>query len=619
MSDDRPFPPFDDSRRLTGPNLHFAGPGAVLETLGPRPADAQLAGWRERVRAMQSTLGWPHAPIDARRHASGAALAFAAPLDQLFCATEVNEWAWLAALRDTQSEAATPVHADAGRTASHDDRFGLPIPARDADAHPHAHESGAFHAPGHPAAWDDAAATQTLIRYSTSERRPDLISLRDAATQHRLRLLLDDEAATLGGGDGARTWPLSQLPRTDAIDWTALHDIPVALVTGSNGKTTTVRLIAAMLRAHGLRCAWTCTDGLFFDGTRLDAGDYSGPGGAREVLRHPQAQAAVLETARGGLLRRGLALDRAEVAVITNISVDHFGEYGIHDLDGLADTKLIVARALHGASPLVLNADDEVLARRAPRDATLAWFALEHAHPRLLEHRGRGGATCGIGDGILLLHAHGITQPLGPVDAMPLSFDGSARYNLANIAAAALAAAALGIAPWTIARVLASFGRERGDNPGRLQHWNLDGVAVFVDYAHNVDGLRGLLQVATTQRARHGRLGLLLGQAGNRGDAEIRELADVVAEFAPERVVLKDLVRMLRGRAPGTVPTLLRAALQQRGFDDETVHLCLDETQAAQELLGWARAGDVVVLPLHAPGARDAIVAWLERASSATS
>src|SRR5690606_29892010 len=123
---------------------------------------------------------------------------------------------------------------------------------------------------------------------------------------------------------------------SDDVPWSQLHTVPIALVTGSNGKTTTVRLIAAMARAHGWHTAHSCTDGLFLDGELLEGGDYSGPAGARTLLRHPATGAAILETARGGLLRRGLAVRHADVAVVTNVSPDHFGEYGIHDLAALA-------------------------------------------------------------------------------------------------------------------------------------------------------------------------------------------------------------------------------------------------------------------------------------------
>jgi cyanophycin synthetase len=573
---------FEDSRRLTGPNLYCAAPGAVLE-VGASALDATvLQRWQANVAQARAWLDWPaDAPCVVRRHARGAALVLAAPIDQLFSATEVDEWAWLAALHE----------GDGGALR------GVALPQ----------------APGYPAAWDHAAAQRTLQLHGAAEADPTLAALAEAARVHALRLLVDDEEVSLGSGAGARVWPADTLPTVAQVPWAELHDIPVALVTGSNGKTTTVRLLAAMLRAHGLRCGYSCTDGLFRDGVRVRAGDYSGPAGARAVLRDPQAQAAVLESARGGMLRRGLALDRAEVAVVTNVSVDHFGEYGIHDLEGLTDVKLIVARALPPGAPLVLNADDPLLRARAPRDgATLAWFARDDAHPELQAARAGGGDTCGVADGVLQLHHRGVNHALGDVAHLPLAFGGHAGYNIANLAAASLAAAALGVDPADIAAVLARFGTASGDNPGRLQHWQRGGVDVFVDYAHNADGLRGLLQVATARRGDGGRLGLLLGQAGNREDAEIRELAQVAATFAPDRIVLKDLAAMLRGRAPGEVPALLHATLREAGVPPAALQLCLDEEAAARALLAWARPGDVVVLPLHGPAARDTIVALLD-------
>ena len=151
------------------------------------------------------------------------------------------------------------------------------------------------------------------------------------------------------------------------MPWADLREVPAAFVTGSNGKTTTVRLLAACVRAHGWRDGYNCTDGLFIQGEQIEGGDYSGPVGTRTILRDPRVEAAILETARGGILRRGLAAERAHVAVITNISSDHFGEYGVHDLAGLADVKLVVASVVDDNGLLVLNADDPILLRARER------------------------------------------------------------------------------------------------------------------------------------------------------------------------------------------------------------------------------------------------------------
>jgi UDP-N-acetylmuramyl tripeptide synthase len=471
------------------------------------------------------------------------------------------------------------------------------------------------HAPGHPAAWDEESAVHTLRAFAAAERDPALAALFTAARARGLNVLVDDETLTIGSGRGAHTWPLPNLPAVHEIDWATLHDVPIALVTGSNGKTTTTRLLAAILRANGANTAHTCTDGVFLGTDVVATGDYSGPAGARAALRAAGVDAAVLETARGGILRRGLAVQHADVAVVTNVSDDHFGEYGVHDLSDLADAKLAVARALAADGTLVINADDAVLAGKASMVASgasrIAWFAHDAEAPALAEHRRAGGTTCGVRDRRLILHRAGGDHDLGEVAAMPLSFGGAAGYNVANVAAAALAAATLGVAPATIAAVLARFGTSRDDNPGRLQHWQVGGIRVFVDYAHNPDGLRGLLEVAA--RSRTGRLGLLLGQAGNRGDDEVRELAGVAARFAPDRIVLKDLPGFLRGRGDGEVPAVLRGELLRLGVADATIVQRLDEYEAVRELLGWARAGDVLVLPVHGVANKPRVTALLDR------
>ena len=157
------------------------------------------------------------------------------------------------------------------------------------------------------------------------------------------------------------------------MPWSEIHDVPTAIVTGSNGKTTTVRVLAACARAHGWPNAFCCTDGVFFDNEPLVSGDYSGPEGARRVVRERRARAAIIETARGGILRRGLAVSRAQAAIVTNVSADHFGEYGIDDLAGLADVKLTVAGVLVPDGLLVLNADDGQLTAPGGRTGAALW------------------------------------------------------------------------------------------------------------------------------------------------------------------------------------------------------------------------------------------------------
>jgi cyanophycin synthetase len=494
---------------LTGSNLFFASTGAVLDVVRASLDEAAIGAWRARVERVSAQLGWPDRRTVVRRHAGGVLLAISAPADQLLLATEVNEWALCAALSERDPKRWVALQ-DALAAAAMDEAN----PATEL-------------APGVLPVIEESAALARFRQLSAVEAAPKMSALIKAASDRSLPHFADDTELTLGAGKGSRTFALTLLPAPAEVPWSELSDIPTALITGSNGKTTTVRLVAACARAHGWRPGYNCTDGVFIGDETLASGDYSGPAGARLVVRDRRTEAAILEVARGGILRRGLAVSRADVAVVTNISSDHFGEYGIDDLAGLADVKLSVAAVLAARGRLVLNADDPLLRMKA-RELALryglverpAWFARDADQAYLRKYRAEGAATCGVRAGRLWLQDADLEQDLGSVTGMPLSIGGIAAYNIANLAAAALVADSLGIAARTIAAVFARFGEKIADNPGRMMRFEFKGAHVLIDYAHNPDGLRGFLSVATQLRGQ-GRLGLLLGHAGNRQDADI--------------------------------------------------------------------------------------------------
>jgi len=572
----------------------------VLEVVGIEPDADLLERWRGRIERARALLGWSgetSGEVVARVHASGASLAVAAPFDQLFAATEVNEWALCASLHERD-----PAHWGGLKDA---------LAAAAAEAGTHSPEA-------YPPEIEDGAALERLERLAAAERRPHLRALADAARSRGLSFVLDDEVVSLGTGAGSRSYSLTALPFVADVPWHELYEVPTTLVTGSNGKTTTVRLIAACLRAAGRRAGLSCTDGVFLDRELLDAGDYSGPVGARTILRDTRVEAAVLETARGGILRRGLAATRADVGVVTNVSTDHFGEYGIHDLDALADVKLTVASIVGPSGQLVLNAEDPLLLRKAaglrarfgpvPR---LAWFARDADDAWLRRARSEGAITCGVRNGHLLLRTGVGELDLGAIAAMPITLTGRAGYNIANLAAAALAAWALGVEPRTIERAFAGFGADPDDNAGRLMRFDRSGVQVLVDYAHNPEGLEALLGVAAGLKGARGRVGMLLGHAGNREDADLERIAAVVAKHRPDLVVVKELEGYLRGRAPGEVPRIIRAALLSHGLPDAAAPMCTSELEAARFALDWARPGDVLLLLVHSLETRSAVVDML--------
>jgi cyanophycin synthetase len=227
---------------------------------------------------------------------------------------------------------------------------------------------------------------------------------------------IDDDIASVGSGAGSKIVALESDDALKRLEWRGISEVPIALVTGSNGKTTTTRLIAAMAKAHGWTLGYSSTEGVVVGGAQITTGDYSGPVGARTVLRDTRVQCAVLESARGGMLRRGLAVAQADVAVVTNISADHFGEYGIDNLDDLADAKLIVSHALKVTGTLVLNAEDPVLMRRSSHLwSKTAVFSSVLDHELIRQKQAEGGLVCGVRDGVLrrvIRHLRWVMSPI---------------------------------------------------------------------------------------------------------------------------------------------------------------------------------------------------------------
>ena len=579
---------YTDSRRLPGSNRFVTGPAAILTTAGPDAKDADsVVRWYQVASSLVRELGWTKYAGEpaAHLHAGGYELVIPCPPDRLYTATEINEHAW-------------EVGCGVGDV---DDDFQYADTGFDV----------------HQRFRDGRDVREYFRAIDAAEREPVIEALRKEAASRNLPLFADDDEISIGAGAGSVTYAIKSLPQPAEVPWTQLRAIPIALVTGSNGKTTTTRLIAAMLEASSQAFAGhvgiSSTEGVAIGGEWVTRGDYAGPGGARLVLRDKRVAAAVLETARGGILRRGLAVDRADVAVVTNISADHFGEYGVESLDDLADVKMALARTLDRDGTLVLNADDPLLLMRADRQSCkVALFSLDDDLAALKTHREKGGATCGVREGAMWLSHGGSRHSLGNIAEMPLTVGGAAGYNVANLAAASLAAAALGVWPTVVAEVLMHFGEARGDNPGRLDRWTLQDVNVLIDYAHNPDGLARLLAVGRTLIANNGRLLLLLGQAGNRDNAAIAELAATAAAAKPDRVVIKELPTMLRGRQPGEISTLLDAGLRGAGYSPDAIAFEVDEVDAVRRLLGEARAGDVVVLPVHQSKAREAASALLD-------
>ena len=526
-----------DSRRVPGVSLFSDRPGAVLDVrLEGEDPRALVAAWESELRAILRDVGWNDESTASRLSQQDLSLFVTAPIDALYAATEVNELAFERAAAVLAGERPGPLAEDVTRLrqAIHD------------------------------------------------ERSPALLALAEAAKARGVAFVPDDRSVSVGLGRGSVTFSKNAIPNPDDVPWDRVSDVPVVMVTGTNGKTTTVRLLGAIAAAAGRVPGVTTTDGLRVGDEAIGSGDYSGPEGARRILRDPRVEVAILETARGGIQRRGLVLPRIDAAAITNVAEDHIGEFGVHGVEDVADVKMLVARIVEPGGVVVLNADDPVLAARAAGlAARVAWFSLAPSEE---------------------------TRALARI---PIAFGGGAPHNVANALAASRLAEALDLPADAIARGLESFDGSPKRNPGRANLLDLGGVRVLLDYAHNPHGMRALVTLARSLPA--ARRLLLIGQAGDRDDEAIRELVRAAWALAPDRVVIKEMTAHLRGREPGAIPAVIEDELRRAGAAADSIEHAGSEVDGVRAALGWARPGDLLVLTVHAE--RGSVLDMLESRS----
>ena len=335
--------------------------------------------------------------------------------------------------------------------------------------------------------------------------------------------------------------------------------VPVIAVTGTNGKTTTVRLTSHLLRTHGLRVGMTNTDGVYVNGRQTDSGDCSGPRSARNVLAHPDVDAAVLETARGGMLREGLAFDRCHVAVVTNIGMgDHLGLNYISTVEDLAVLKRMIVQNVAASGTAVLNATDPLVARMAvncPGD--VIFFGLDTHHPIIATHRAQGKRVLFVEDDhiVAMQGQHSVRIPLSEV---PVTRSGAIAFQIENAMASIAAAWAINI-PWeTICKGLSTFISDIQGVPGRFNVFEYKGATVIADYGHNPDAIKALVQAVTNLPAQ--KRSVVISGAGDRRDDDIREQTRIIGDAFDEVVLYQDACQ--RGRVDGEVLKLLRQGLE---------------------------------------------------------
>jgi cyanophycin synthetase len=391
--------------------------------------------------------------------------------------------------------------------------------------------------------------------------------------------------------------------------------IPIVAVTGSNGKTTTVRMIAHILKGMGHKVGMTSTDGILIDERLVRRADASGPRSAQMVLQNPRVDLAVFEVARGGILREGLGYERNDVGVVLNVTGDHLGLREVHTLEQLAAVKRVVVEAVPRNGYAVLNADDELVAEmRRHCSGSVILFSMREDNELVERWVRRGGKAVTLQRGtlgeLMVIREGRRTMPIGWVHLIPATFEGRARMMVANALAAAAAAHAAGAHLHDIRQGLRTFTTNFYQAPGRLNLFELDGMKVIIDYAHNAAGLatvgdfveritasgpegpaRSMSWTANLRTA-------VIASPGDRREEDMRELGRVAARFFDEIVVRED--RNLRGRRPGETAALVaegvREAMGRREARAGSVEIVPGEMEAARLVLDRSRAGDLVVL-----------------------
>ena len=393
--------------------------------------------------------------------------------------------------------------------------------------------------------------------------------------------------------------------------------IPVIAITGTNGKSTTVRMVAHMMRMQGLNVGYTTTSGIYRNGELIRAADASGPQSARQVLADPSVDVAVLETARGGIVREGLGFDHCEIGAVLNVSEDHMGLGGVQDLNDLGAVKSVVVESVARRGFSVLNADDPHtvgMARHA--GGQVIWFTMrgdDEISGELLKHVATGGTVLGLdkrrGRDALVIRKGDTVTTIAEAAEIPVTFGGAARFNIANALAAAAIGVARGLSTYAIREALLTFRTDFASNPGRMNVHDSHGFRVIVDYAHNPAALSALGELIARMKASHGRVIGMVSIPGDRRDEDLKAMGALATEIF-DHIVFRERPDG-RGREAGEVLRLMQDGAREAGCPAHRMAALLDEEEAVAHSLEVARPGDLVVLlPTKVEAVWNQVVEW---------
>jgi cyanophycin synthetase len=369
--------------------------------------------------------------------------------------------------------------------------------------------------------------------------------------------------------------------------------MPIVSVTGTNGKTTTTRLIAHILSLKGHNVGMTTTGGIYVNNKCIHKGDTTGYLSAMTLLTNKEIDAAVLETARGGLIKKGLAYDLADVAVITNITEDHLGIDGINTLEDLSYVKALVGEAVKNNGYVVMNADDQMSKTIVGRmKANIIFFSMDKDNSLLRENVNKGGYGVYPYNGYIYVEKDGNGVPLSKINNINITLKGKLKYNIQNAMAACAALIGLGVDYSIIRKGLTSFQCDEEQNPGRFNMYNVNGATVILDYGHNIEGYKAVLEGA--KAIKHRKFIGVIGVPGDRLDSNILQVGNIAGSYFDNIYIKEDEDK--RGRKTGEVAGLLEKGVLASGFNPKNMNIVLNEVEALETAIDKAMPGDVIII-----------------------
>ncbi|WP_297516998.1 cyanophycin synthetase [Flavobacterium sp.] len=366
--------------------------------------------------------------------------------------------------------------------------------------------------------------------------------------------------------------------------------IPIIAITGTNGKTTTTRLIAHMVKNNGFRVGFTTSDGIYVQNHMMEKGDTTGPISAEYILKDPTVEFAVLETARGGILRSGLGFSRCDIAIITNIQEDHLGLQDIHTLDDLARVKSVVVRSVKKDGWAILNADDEHCMKIAQDlSCQIAYFSMDENSPKARELSKEGKIVAVYENGFITIKRGEWKIRVERATHIPLTMGGKAKFMIANVLAAALAGYLHGFKTEDISLSLQTFIPGAAQTPGRMNIFEFKKFKVMIDFAHNPAGYRGIEEFLSNIEATK-KIGIIAG-VGDRRDEDIKECATIAARMFDHIIIRQE--KHLRGRTEEEIIGLIMEGIQESG-SSVTHEIITKETEAIKHAISTAEEGSFI-------------------------